>query len=267
MITSAQEMLCALKGSKPQFSGLILWQGASALDGQPVVAIANRIIAKSNNAKTGHMVQTFIIRSDVHPGEALKTGDDASVCGDCIHRPFNGGACYVQVNKSVASVFKAYQRGRYARPGVDYDPRILPDLFEGMVFRLGSYGDPTAIPFQVWRACTLKVKAKAGYTHQWRNPAFAAFKLLCMASCDSVADVIKAEEMGFRSFRVRRSDEALRDREITCPASAEAGYKTNCASCRACGGLEAKAKVNIAIVAHGPVANRFANAQAALIAA
>lgn len=92
------------------------------------------------------MIQTFIIRSDVHPTRALKSGQDESICGDCPQRPFKGGKCYVDVAKSVASVYGAYERNRYARPGIDYDPALLPELFDGLAFRLGTYGDPAAMP-------------------------------------------------------------------------------------------------------------------------
>lgn len=264
MITTATDMLVALR--RKRFAGVMLWQGASLLDGAPIAAIATRVTVKSNNAKTGDMVQCFIIRSDVHPGEALKTGEDASVCGQCPHRPILGGACYVQVNKSVASVFGALQRGRYAVPGVDYDPRILPDLFAGRVMRLGAYGDPCAVPFQVWRAATLKASAINGYSHQWRDARFAAFKLLTMASCDTPSDHVDAIAAGWRPFRMRLETEPKLPGEVVCPASHEAGRKTSCASCRACGGTGAKARAPIVIIAHGPTANRFAAVHARLVA-
>ena len=44
--------------------------------------------------------------------------------------------------------------------------------------------------------------------------------------------------------------ELVRGREILCPASEEAGKRTQCASCLLCGGASVKAK-SIAIVAHG----------------
>jgi hypothetical protein len=255
MITNAKDMLTALR--KERFRGIILYAGPSKIDGKPVVAIVNRIVSKSQNGKTGHMVQSFIIRSDVHPSEALKSGADASVCGDCKHRPLlakaSGAArCYVQVSKSVASVWNAFRNGRYAMPGTDYDPKILPELFAGLAFRIGTYGDPTAVPFQLWRAATLRAAFCNGYTHQWQEPRFAAFKLLCMASADTAAERDSAHAAGWRTFRVRDTAEALaRDKEIMCPASKEAGFRTDCASCKACGGLSAKARVSIAIMPHG----------------
>jgi hypothetical protein len=258
-IRTAADMLKALR--KGIWRGVILYEGKSLLDGAPIVAIANRITQASANTKTGAMVQSFIIRSDVHPSEALKRALDASVCGDCIHRPANDGTCYVNVSRSVASVFRAFKRDRYARPGIDYDPRILPELFAGLAFRAGTYGDPTAAPYQLWRAATLKARAITGYIHQWRQARFAAFKQLCMASADSVQDMAAAHAAGWRTFRVRHRDEALRKGEVICPASAEAGHRTTCAACTACGGASSKARASIAIIAHGTTAKRFNSSQ------
>ena len=47
--------------------GFILYEGASMLDGAPIVVIATM---KTSNRKTGDMVQTWILRSDVNPVEA-----------------------------------------------------------------------------------------------------------------------------------------------------------------------------------------------------
>ena len=63
--------------------GFVVYEGPSELDGSPIVVIVNRIFTASDNAKTGDIVQTFIIRSDVSPLDALKSGEDVSVCGDC----------------------------------------------------------------------------------------------------------------------------------------------------------------------------------------
>ena len=257
MIKSASDMLIALK--RGQYAGVILYQGPSLIDDAPIVVIANRITTASGNAKTGDMVQTFIIRADMSPMEALATGADASVCGSCIHRPRADGkrSCYVNVGRSVMSVYNAFKRGRYARPSADYSVAILPDLFKGLVFRIGAYGDGAAAPFPVWRAVTLKARAVNGYTHQWRDARFQSFRLLCMASADSVGDMRDAHGMGWRTFRVKRAADMREAGEVTCPASAEAGKRTTCADCRACGGHSAKARASIVITAHGPTAMHF----------
>ena len=57
----------------------------------------------SANPKTGDMIQTWILRSDMHPLEAIKSGSDYGICGSCIHRgsydefgnPIDPRTCYV----------------------------------------------------------------------------------------------------------------------------------------------------------------------------
>jgi hypothetical protein len=51
-------MLEAFKGSKPRFTGLVLYEGPSLIDGAPIVVIANRIANPSTNVKTGAIAQT-----------------------------------------------------------------------------------------------------------------------------------------------------------------------------------------------------------------
>lgn len=257
MIKTTQDMIKALK--RGTYCGVILYQGPSLIDGAPIVVIANRIVADSNNAKTGAMVQTFIIRQDMRPLDAARLGYDYSICGHCPHRPSNAGSCYVNIGRSVESVFGAYQRGRYAVLHVDYDVSLLPDLFADSIFRLGSYGDPAAAPFRVWQHATRLVRARNGYTHQWRD--FPAFSSLCMASVDSEAQAVEARSSGWRTFRVRAVGAPLMSgAEVVCPASEEAGKRTTCSECRACGGTSAKARASITIIAHGATSKRFAAA-------
>jgi hypothetical protein len=58
----------------------IIYKGPSLLDGAPIVAIATY---SNRNTKTGKVVQTYILRSDINPREASKTGADFSICGNC----------------------------------------------------------------------------------------------------------------------------------------------------------------------------------------
>jgi hypothetical protein len=199
VIKTVQDMLKALR--RDTYCGVILYQGPSLIDGAPIVVIANRIVSESGNAKTGAMVQTFILRQDMRPLEAARLGYDFSICGHCPHRPTNDGSCYVNIGRSVESVFGAYKRGRYAVPHVDYDTSILPELFADSIFRLGSYGDPAAAPFRVWQHATQLVRARNGYTHQWRE--FPAFSSLCMASVDSEAEATEARAGGWLQARRR----------------------------------------------------------------
>jgi hypothetical protein len=255
MIETVAELRRALK--RRAITGIVLYSGPSRIDGAPIIAIACRITDASNNDKTGAMVQTFIMRRDIAPHIALKTGDDASVCGDCVYRPINKGAtrCYVRVYQAPLSVWDAYQRGRYAVPGVHFDAALLPELFAGLAFRIGSYGDPAAIPSRIWKAATRHVKNRTGYTHQWRRRIGVGLKGLCMASADSELDVAEATAKGWRTFRVRKHDAPTLANECMCPASKEGGRRVQCDTCGLCQGATIVAR-NIVIYDHGLMDSR-----------
>lgn len=235
-----------------KINGAIIYRGPSMLDGAPIVVVVTGLAKSSRNEKTGDMLQTWIIRDDINPIEAAKTGQDETVCGDCVHRPINGGSCYVKLFQAPLNIFRSAHRGIY--PTVT-DLDAIAALGVNRVVRLGSYGDPAAVPVNVWQALTAHASAWTGYTHQWRNaPHLMA---LCMASADSVAEHVMAKAMGWRTFRVRTATEAVMAKEFICPASKEAGNKTDCASCKACMGTSAKAKASPVIIAHGATARRF----------
>lgn len=240
-------------------SGVILWEGRSILDGAPIAAIAT---LETSNAKTGDMLQTWILRTDVAPHTATQTGQDVSVCGDCKHRPALGGACYVTVFQAPLSVFKAYQRGAYPR-AQDAASRAL--VGASRMVRLGAYGDPMAVPAEVWQDLTRDATGRTGYTHQWANPAIdpaqrAAILALCMASVDSAPERDAARSQGLRYFRIRTADESLAPREFVCPASEEANNPAaSCAKCGACSGTSAQrvGQASPVIIVHGAKATRF----------
>ena len=255
MIKDIETLKRALKTS--DYVGVVLYDGPSKIDGEPIIAIACRIMESSENDKTGAMVQTFIMRKYIAPHEALKTGADFSVCGDCALRPINKGAtrCYVRVYQAPLSVWGAFHRDRYATPGVDFDAALLPELFAGLSFRIGSYGDPAAIPAKVWRSATSRVNNRTGYTHQWRKRIGAGLKNLCMASADNPADVASASAKGWRTFRVRKHDAPTLKTESICPASKEGGNRVQCDTCGLCQGSTIAAR-NIVIADHGLMDSR-----------
>ncbi len=96
--------------AKPR--GFVFYDGPSALDGAPIIGI---VVLRSANVKTGDLVQTFILRADQSPLAAIDSGADASICGDCVHRGDDTRVrtCYVDVGKSVQSVYAACVRVAY----------------------------------------------------------------------------------------------------------------------------------------------------------
>lgn len=238
--------------------GVILYRGVSQLDGKtPIVAVAT---LHSDNIKTGDMIQTWIIRDRIDPMNAVYSGRDGGICGDCKHRGDNGRGrtCYVNIATAPNAVYNALKAGRYLKPASLTD--ALP-FFKNRATRIGSYGDPAAVPFAVWEQIAKASAAVTSYSHQWRQPKFDKFKAICMASCDSQKDFFDARRAGWRTFRVRAAGKPLYAGEFECPASPEGGLKRTCNSCRACGGtrfgtLSPKAG-NVSIVVHGRNKARF----------
>jgi hypothetical protein len=245
--------------------GAVLWRGASRLDGAPIVVVATGLHGESTNEKTGAMVQTWILRADVHPVVAVNDGSDEAICGQCPLRPMLARAvnaerakgdpkapqCYVNKGFGPAAVYKSMLRGIYP----DASPRAVRRLAQkrGLAIRFGAYGDPGAVPLKVWR--DLESRRHTGYSHQWKR--FSGLRALCMASADSLQDAREAWRRGWRTFRVIRSIDELQPNEILCPASAEGGRKTTCHKCGLCSGATASdRRKSIAIIDHGPTAPR-----------
>jgi len=238
-------------------SGFILYQGPSKLDGKPIVVI---FLAGSKNTKTGNMAQTYIIRADIDPVTANRIGEDYSICGAC---PLKGvpniekskgwadnRACYVNLIHGPNQVYKAYKAGKYKQADT------LTKLGEGHNIRLGTYGDPLAVPSHIWRALTLKAKGFTGYTHQSETLPESNISRV-MISTESKDQAQSLHSKGIRTFRVipistyrELGQDSILKTEVLCPASIEAGKKTTCNNCNLCQGQYIKAK-SIAIVSHG----------------
>ena len=228
-LSSRQAALLEIKRRR----GIIIFRGPSPVDGAPILVALQR---SSNNRKTGEVLQTYIIRADVSPVEALRDGRDRSACGSCLHRPnkeTGERSCYVDlrslqgvwnsVNASV--IMRTDKRGRRvvskrkrdesknyielseaaAMLGVS-DREALRLIGAGESIRLGTYGDPAMMPAHIWRALLIEAKWNAGYTHQWREPWALEHRAFLMASCDSAADVSAASADGWRTFTVVPND-------------------------------------------------------------
>jgi hypothetical protein len=70
-----------------KMKGFVFYKGRSPIDNAPIVGIAT---LESKNGKTGNMVQTWILREDMHPLEARATKADRAYCGDCPNAISNG---------------------------------------------------------------------------------------------------------------------------------------------------------------------------------
>lgn len=223
----------------------VAWEGPSQLDGSPIVLLVS-MRTDGANVKTGQVAQTYILRADMKPTDALREGQDTAICGDC---PFRSkasggtGACYVVVHQGPLSVWSAWKRGNA--------PRFDASMLAGWVLRLGTYGDPAAVPSHVWEPLVAASSGHTGYTHQWRQVWAQEYSRWCMASVETTDDLALATAMGWRGYRAMLPGVERTRGEMVCPASAEAGKRLTCAECLRCGGSDGPGSVSVAITIHG----------------
>lgn len=248
----------------PKPKGHIIYEGPSLIDGKPIVVVATQ---QSNNLKTGNMIQTYILRTDIDPIAANKSGQDYSICGNCEMRgeptddpnamSAKKRACYVVLKRDPLAVWKGVEKGIYQRIKGHED---IADIAYGRMVRLGAYGDPSAVPVYIWESLISKAKGHTGYSHHAKMTApLNEFRSdLYMYSADTEKEARNLWEKGIRTFRLVKSMKDIHpEKEILCPAHELAGRRTTCENCGLCGGSKVDAK-NIANIVHGFGSKYFA---------
>jgi hypothetical protein len=229
-------------------SSAIFYRGPSQIDGRAIAGVLTGLRRPTRNPKTGPIVQSWILPALIDPVTAVVSGADVSVCGDCPQRPALGGSCYVNVGQAPLNIYRAIERGTIA----DSSPLEIAPALAGRTIRVGSYGDPVAIPIGAWRPILDAAKGHVGYTHQWRR-CDLAWRDIVMASIDSPEERAEAKRWGWRTFRIRCRADSLFPGEVVCPASQEAGHRRTCETCGACDGAHDSPRASdVAIVEHGP---------------
>jgi hypothetical protein len=240
-------------------NGYVIDRNVSPIDGATYVTI---LTLKSTNRKTGNMAQVWILREDISPVEAVQTGKDVTICGNCVHRGEYSPAldkminrsCYVNYGQGPNSVWKAYKRGVYKE--LDYvGCKDLPSngtfyadveaIATGRRIRWGAYGDPSVINPQVVNLFNSYAEGHTGYTHQWREEFAQVFKGIFQASCDGFQDYLDATAHGWKTFTVVNKEATIVYAK-QCPATVE-DSKAQCATCKLCDG----SKLDVFVHAHG----------------
>jgi hypothetical protein len=246
-------------------NGYILGEGFSPYDGAPVMLVVTGMERPAKNPKTGEMLQMWVLRKDVSPDQAVKSGLDVSTCGQCELRPSlarkrsdemglkAGGrlpCCYVAPNYAPLAVYRTAKDGGYP-PLPFYEDWGL--AVGGRDVRLGAYGNPSVFPLRDTEVIAGLARNWTGYVHDW-DSCDQGFAKYCMASVSSLGEKERANTLGWRTFRVTR-DNDLQPDEVWCPAGdnpfRQPGKKVQCKDCHLCRGTSTKAK-NIAIPDHGP---------------
>ncbi len=232
-------------------TGYVIYRGPSLLDGAPIVVIAT---TKSRNEKTADMVQTWILREDMSPLEASRSGADASVCGSC---PLRGKAnlekksgvaderaCYVLLQQAPLAVWNGYKRGIYPMARTI---NAVAAIGAGRMVRTGSYGDGAAVPAWVTNALESEALGHTAYSHQAGVSGSSFDPARYMVSVQSESEAREAWSKEWRTFRVvADASDAVAGHEIECPSS----RGVSCADCGLCAGTQRRAKL-IVIPSHG----------------
>lgn len=235
----------------------IIWEGPSQINGAPIIGVVTDMSANSKltDRLKAELLQLWILPGDMHPKDVIATGADESVCGSCPLRSFRDGQkverlCYVSP-KPISSVYRGLAKARRVSP----EEAVAGS--RARLLRLGAWGDPTALPYDVVRrlsdaALAAGIKRRAGYTHRYAV-ADQRWRELIMASCEGTLQAMHAQLMGWRTFTIVPPDTAPGGEHITCPASEEGGHKATCEKCGLCDGARpgGDLRSSIQIAVHG----------------
>ena len=226
------------------------WKGPSKLTGDPIMSILTGIDNPSRNIKTGNVIQQWIMPENVNPIEAVKTGADEAVCGNCSLRgdgTGKGRACYVNLHYAPNQIYKQKEKLK----------ELENHLLFNKVLRLGAWGEPCAVPIQEIARLAKHAYKTIGYTHQWRT-CDPDFKKFVMASIETPEEYHLASSQGWNTFRIRKPGDKVFRTESKCPASKEVGANMTCYTCTRCVGADlSKKQISVSIEIHGIGKNHF----------
>lgn len=221
-------------------------------------------VGKTSNKKIAAPGETIVQTYHFSEGQfnAIKKGcdmreffsHDAAVCFDCPFAYSNGAelsACYTHKGMQYMG-FKSMLRSITKVTDWDNIPKLTTEIereilkaCSGKYIRFGTYGEPSLLPIDLTRTICSLAKSWTGYTHQHhRKQEFSPY---FMASTHTIEQERTAALNLWRSFVASPSAiEGL----ISCPASAEAGFKSNCSKCGLCSGTEGKGNKSVVILEH-----------------
>ena len=234
-------------------SNKVIW-----LEGNNIFVVRK---GKTTNAKISDntaLVQTYTFSYDqwklatTSKGFGIKKffALDASNCLDCPFSLSNGdGGCYTHKFQQYVG-FLALLRSIKTEdlsPFNDLKFKQLIKMSMNTYVRFGTYGEPSLIDKNVVAGMVAVAKSWTGYTHQWQKPWAQPYGDYFMASVHNQTEARKARTKSYRSFIASKDNT---ESAVSCPASKEAGFKSNCAACGLCSGIIGKGKKDIKILQH-----------------
>lgn len=223
-----------------------------------VVSKSNTSNAKIAPDKKTKLIQTYTFSIEQYELATTQKGFgmkkffalDGSNCLDC---PFSGnggnGGCYTHKFNQYVGFLSML---RSIKP-LDLTPldetkyRSILDMSHETYVRFGTYGEPSLLPIELVKSMALLSSSYTGYTHQYQKEWANEFSAVFMASTHTQTEADKAREIGFRSFIATETGD---ENAVSCPASKEAGFVTNCAKCGLCSGTDGKGSKDVKILIH-----------------
>ncbi len=221
----------------------------SLFDHKPVLVLASGFKGGNNKKLGSEVIQLFYLREDVHPYEAVVSGDDYSICKDCPLKFTNNKVCYVGMYY-VGNMYQAFKEGKY--------PKLTSEHLQWMkdyrkVLRLGGYGDPICVPIEIVQPFIDVAAVTLGYTHGWRSPLAIPYRAYLQASVESPEEAADAAKMGWKYYRIKLKDDPLLPGEVLCPWHKKGKQYKQCQQCRMCDGR----KANVAAIVSKDKTRRF----------
>lgn len=228
------------------------------LDGQNIFVVRKGFTTnvKISNGKPLVQTYTFSVKqwqlASTSKGFGMKEffALDESNCLDCPYSGNSGsGKCYThkfQQYTGFLSMLRSIKANQLT-PLTSQKCDVITKMCTGSYVRFGTYGEPSLVPLYLIRLMAEASSTWTGYTHQYTKPWAKEYGQYFMASAHNQYDAHVARNKSYRSFIASQNNS---EDAVSCPASKEAGFKSNCASCGLCSGILGRGKTNIKILEH-----------------
>ena len=228
------------------------------LDGQNIFVVRKGFTTnvKISNGKPLVQTYTFSVKqwqlASTSKGFGMKEffALDESNCLDCPYSGNSGsGKCYThkfQQYTGFLSMLRSIKANQLT-PLTSQKREAIIKMCTGSYVRFGTYGEPSLVPLYLIRQMAEASSTWTGYTHQYLKPWAKEYGQYFMASAHNQYDAHVAHDKSYRSFIASQNND---EDAVSCPASKEAGFKSNCASCGLCSGTLGRGKTNIKILEH-----------------
>tara|TARA_R110001599_G_scaffold106532_5_gene268173 strand:+ start:136 stop:846 length:711 start_codon:yes stop_codon:yes gene_type:complete len=218
--------------------------------------------SKTSNKKISDgkpLVQTYTFSRDQYNLATTSKGFgmkkffalDGANCMDCKFSGNQGsGGCYTHKFNQYVGFLSMLRSIKIEQLTPITNSKVVEivDLSRDTYVRFGTYGEPSLFPLELIEEMTDVASNWTGYTHQHDKEFAQGYKYFFMASTHTDEEANQRSEDGWRSFiALELGSDA---NAISCPASKEAGFVTNCAKCSLCSGAKGKGKKNVKILLH-----------------